>query len=151
MEHIRHLLAVPLLIMATLLVGCAGEHATHGDGPRHLPAQSALGPYSGSVAADDFVFVSGKIGNAEARAGSFEDETTSAIDAVEAELARHGLTLADAVSVTVYLTDIQLYATFNGVYALRFPEPYPARAVVGVSSLPGEARVEISVTAFAGD
>jgi len=142
---------VPLLIMATLLAGCAGEHATHGDGPRHLPAQNALGPYSGSVAADDIVFVSGKIGSAEARAGSFEDETTSAIDAVGAELARHGLTLADAVSVTVYLTDIQLYATFNGVYDSRFPEPYPARAVVGVSALPGGARVEISVTAFAGD
>ncbi|MFG0304676.1 MAG: RidA family protein [Phycisphaerales bacterium JB040] len=138
-------LTAPALLLAP--VGCSPGGPGH-DNSRHLPAVGALGPYSGSVAVDDLVYVSGKIGE---RGGAFEREAATAIDAVEAELARHGLTLADAVSVTVYLTDMARYAEFNGVYAARFPEPYPARAVVGVAALPGEARVEISVTASGDD
>ena len=71
----------------------------------------------------------------------------TALDAVESELARAGATLADLVSVTVYLTDMQNYARFNEIYASRIPPPYPARTVVAVSALPAGALVEIQVVA----
>ena len=106
--------------------------------------QRRLGPYSGAVLSGDFCFVSGKIGE---RGGNFEHEASTAIDAVEGELARAGLSLADVVQVTVYVTDIANFHEFNEVYASRFDEPYPARAVVGVSDLPGQARVEIQAVA----
>ncbi|MHC4219483.1 MAG: RidA family protein [Planctomycetota bacterium] len=106
----------------------------------YLHADTPLGPYSGSVLSGNFCFVSGKIGS---RDGDFETEVSTALDAVEQELGRAGLSLAELVHVTVYLTDIDNYAAFNEIYTARVPEPYPARAVVEVVALLGGARVEI--------
>lgn len=110
----------------------------------HHEAKGALGPYSALVDAGELVFVSGRIGDAQ---GDFENEVATAIFAVEVELARANLTLADVVQATCYLTDMELYARFNAVYAERVPKPWPARAVVGVSALPAGAHVEIAVVA----
>lgn len=110
---------------------------------QHQPAVSAIGPYSGAVLTEDYIFVSGKIG----RGGGFEAETNTALDAVESELQRAGASLADLVSVTVYLTDMQNYAKFNEIYGSRVPLPYPARTVVAVSALPANALVEIQAVA----
>jgi 2-iminobutanoate/2-iminopropanoate deaminase len=113
-------------------------------GSAHLPATNAVGPYSGSVISYPFCFASGKIGK---RGIPFASEAESAIDAVEAELARSGLTLSDVVSTTVYLTEMSFYAEFNGIYARRFTKPYPARTCVAVKELPVGARVEVTVIA----
>lgn len=113
-------------------------------GLRHHPAPGTLGPYSGAVETGELVFVSGKIGQ---RGESFAHEARTAIDAVEAELRGLDLELDDVVSATVYLTDIELYAELNEIYAQRFSAPYPARACVAVQALPGDARVELQVTA----
>ncbi|MHC4107512.1 MAG: Rid family hydrolase [Planctomycetota bacterium] len=113
----------------------------------HVPAPNPLGPYSGAVDAGDLLFVSGKIGT---RGGSFEQEALTAIQAVQAQLVLSGLTLADVVSVTVYLTDLDSYGEFNRIYAAHFTEPFPARAVVEVARLPGDARVEIQAIAAKG-
>jgi 2-iminobutanoate/2-iminopropanoate deaminase len=107
-------------------------------------AEGAIGPYSGAVLDERYCFVSGKIGE---RGGSFEEEANTAIDALASELARAGLTLGDLMSVTVFLTDMELYGAFNQVYARRLPEPYPARACVAVRELPAGARVEIMAVA----
>ena len=115
-----------------------------GRGLIHHKDEKALGPYSGSVISGDTCFVSGKIGS---RRDSVEEETNTAIDALEAELARAELTLADVVSVTVYMTDIVYYSYVNAVYARRFHDPFPARACVAVKALPGKARVEIQAIA----
>ncbi len=124
----------------TLQVGCAPQSQ-----PRaFLTASRGLGPYSGAVVAGNFCFVSGKIGNPQT---SFEQQVRDALAAVEADLAAAELTLADVVSVTVYLTDLDNYAAFNGIYAEILHEPYPARACVEVSALPASAQVEISVIA----
>lgn len=90
------------------------------------------------------MLLSGKIGE---RGGSFEREVETAIDAIEAELQRLGLGLADVAAVTVYLTDMSAFGELNTVYARRFPQPWPARTTVGVAALPGGARVELSATA----
>ncbi len=132
--------ALFLPVLAVLASSCVVHR-----GVEHRPAPGAIGPYSGAVVADSLVFASGKIGSE--RDGSFAEEAESALDAVEAELERSGLTLADVVSVQVYLTDIGRYAEFNEIYAARFPAPYPARTCVAVAALPAGARVEITATA----
>jgi 2-iminobutanoate/2-iminopropanoate deaminase len=130
-----------LLICLLALAGCRS-------GPQrveHIKAEDAIGPYSGAVKTGDYCFVSGQIGKG---GGSVEDEASSAIDNLEAELERAGLTLDDVVSCTVYLTDIVYYSHFNAVYAKRFKAPYPARACVAVKALPAKARVEIQAIAL---
>ena len=134
--------AGPVALLVALL-GCASDPSA-GTDTRHLLAEGALGPYSGSVQSGGFCFASGKIGE---RGGTFEREVNTCIDAVVAELARSGLDLSDVVESTVYLTDIGRYDELNRIYAERFPSPYPARACVQVAALPGRARVEIKVTA----
>lgn len=128
-----------ILLLLSVSVGCAT-----GGRVEHRAAPDVLGPYSGSVRAGGTVYLSGKIGE---RGGSFAEEARTAIDAVQAELERAGLDLADVVSVTVYLTDIELYDAFNAVYAERFAAPHPARACVAVAALPGGARVEVQAVA----
>ncbi len=130
----------PCRVAALLLAACAPV------APSHQIDARRLGPYSGSVATGDLLFLSGKIGSE--RSGSFEAEVRSALDAVEAELGLAGCSLADLLSVTVYLTDMQLYAEFNVLYAARVPEPWPARTCVAVTALPGGARVEIQTVAW---
>ncbi len=137
-----HLLSI--FALASVLGACSAKTSQPSV---YRPAVGALGPYSGSVVTGDLVFVSGKIGT---RGGSFTQEVDSAIDAVERELARSGAALSDVISVTVYLTNLDQYGEFNDIYAQRFDRPYPARACVEVSRLPGGARVEIQVIAQAG-
>ena len=140
--RITHLLRI--FALASVLGACSAKTSQPSV---YRPAVGALGPYSGSVTSGELVFVSGKIGTPR---GNFRQEVESAINAVQWELARLGLTLADVVSVTAYLTDLELYGEFNDIYAGRFAQPYPARACVEVSRLPGGARVEIQIIAQAG-
>ena len=134
----------PARVVAALVLAGAGC-APSPPGVVHRSAPAALGPYSGSVAADGFVFVSGKIGRGHER---FADEAQAALQAVAEELARAGLGLADVVSVTVYLTDLETYGEFNAIYAAHLAAPYPARACVEVARLPGGARVEVQAIAL---
>jgi len=131
-------LAFLSLLACLLATGCAAPRTDH------LPAKGALGPYSAAVSSGDHVFLSGKIGK---RGGTFAEEVKSAIDAVEVDLLALGLSLNDVLSANVFVTDMALYAELNTAYAARFPQPYPARTTVGVTSLPGGARVEIQVVA----
>lgn len=134
-----------LVVWGGLLVlsACSGP-ARADDAPTHRRDPAALGPYSGSVAEGDRIWVSGKIA---ATRGAIAAEAHGALDAVAAELAHWGRGLEDLLQVTVYLTDIGDYAAFNEVYAARVPRPHPARAVVEVAALPGDARVEIVAVA----
>ncbi|MFG0330277.1 MAG: Rid family hydrolase [Phycisphaerales bacterium] len=128
--------------LAASLVACESGPPT--SGVTHIKSDTALGPYSGAVMVDRFIFLSGKIGDPSL---SFIDESHEAIDAVEEELGRSGASLDDVVSVTVYLTDLENYSLFNEIYSSRFPAPHPARACVEVAELPGGARVEIQAVA----
>jgi len=123
-----------------LLAACASSS-------EHLSAPGAMGPYSSGVVAGSDVFLSGKIGAADTRDGPFAAEVESALDQVAADLTRVGLEWRDVTSVTIHLTDMNLYGTLNDVYAKRLAAPYPARTCVGVTALPGGARVEITVVA----
>jgi 2-iminobutanoate/2-iminopropanoate deaminase len=129
-----------MLLLRMLCVACLTLAACAAPATRHHAAEGALGPYAGSVVSNGFCFVSGKIGR---RGGTFAEEAHSAIDALEQELARSSLGLADLVQVTVYLTDMSRYGALNEIYAARIPAPYPARACIAVRELPGGAAVEI--------
>jgi len=106
-------------------------------------APAPLGAYSQAVRAGGFVFVSGTVGIDPTTAGFMHHttagQTEQAITNIEAVLRSYGGTLADVVKVTAYLADVRSFGEFDAVYALRMPQPYPARATVGsdLSHVPG--------------
>ena len=110
------------------------------------------GPYSPAVRAGDFVFVSGQVPR-DPRTGvlvgeSVEDQARQTLSNVRGALEAAGATLADVVSVTVYLANEEYWGTFNTVYTSVFSKPYPTRTVVGVA-LRG-VQVEVSAIAYVG-
>jgi 2-iminobutanoate/2-iminopropanoate deaminase len=110
------------------------------------------GPYSPAVRAGDFVFVSGQVPR-DPRTGalvgeSVEDQARQTLSNVRSALEAAGATLADVVSVTVYLANEEYWGTFNSVYTTVFSKPYPTRTVVG-AHLRG-IQVEVSAIAYTG-
>lgn len=110
-------------------------------------APKAIGIYSQAVRAGDTVYISGQIpldpATGELVSGDIEAEIRRAFDNLAAIAAAAGASLGDAVKVTVYLTDLAHFAKVNEIMAQYVPQPWPARAAVGVSQLPRGARVEV--------
>ncbi len=109
-------------------------------------APPAIGTYSQAVRAGDTVYLSGQIpldpATKELVAGDIEAEIRRVFENLEALARAAGGTLAQAVKVNIYLTDLAHFAKVNEIMAQYFPQPYPARAAVGVAQLPRGARVE---------
>jgi reactive intermediate/imine deaminase len=116
-------------------------------------APAAIGTYSQAVRVGDSVYLSGQIG--------LDPQTMQLAEGMEAQVHRvfrnltavadaAGLGLEHAVRMTVYLIDLAHFARINEIMAQYVREPYPARAVVGVSSLPRGALVEIDAILHAG-
>ncbi len=109
-------------------------------------APPAIGTYSQAVRAGDTVYLSGQIpldpATKELVAGDIEAEIRRVFDNLDAVARAAGGTLAQAVKVNIYLTDLAHFAKVNEIMAQYFPQPYPARAAVGVAQLPRGARVE---------
>ena len=116
-------------------------------------APAAIGAYSQAVRAGDTVYLSGQIG--------FDPATMQLAEGIDAQIHRvfanlaavaqaAGLGLGHAVRMTVYLTDLAHFAKVNEVMAHYVPQPSPARAAVGVASLPRGALVEIDAILHAG-
>lgn len=113
----------------------------------HTPnAPAAIGTYSQAVKIGNTVYCSGQIG--------LDPQTMHMADGIDAQIKRvfdnlkavaeaAGGTLNDAVRITVFLTDLKHFAKVNEIMATYVREPYPARAAVGVASLPRDALVEI--------
>jgi 2-iminobutanoate/2-iminopropanoate deaminase len=114
-------------------------------------APKAVGPYSQAVVSGDDVFLSGQTPIDPASGalidGSLAEQTQRCFDNLAAVLEAAGLGFGDVVKVNVYLTDMADFAEMNGVYALQFEEPFPARTTVAVAALPLGARVEIELVA----
>jgi 2-iminobutanoate/2-iminopropanoate deaminase len=116
-------------------------------------APKAIGPYSQAVRAGDFLFVSGQLGvipeTGEFAGDTAEAQTKQAIKNIGAILEAGGCSFEDVVDATIYLTNIEDFASVNAEYSKRFDAHKPARATIEVSNLPKAAKVEIRVTAFA--
>jgi reactive intermediate/imine deaminase len=110
-------------------------------------APGAIGTYSQAVRVGDTVYISGQIpldpATGQLVSGDIEAEIRRVFENLKAIATAAGGTLADAVKVSVFLTDMGNFAQVNQIMATYFSEPYPARAAVGVASLPRGARVEM--------
>lgn len=119
-----------------------GKQTIHTD-----EAPKAIGIYSQAVRAGDTVYISGQIpldpATGELVGGDIDKEIRRAFDNLAAIAKAAGGSLADAVKVTVFLTDLANFAKVNEIMAQYVPQPWPARAAVGVSQLPRGARVEV--------
>ncbi len=116
-------------------------------------APAAIGTYSQAVMAGDTVYLSGQIG--------LDPQSGQLVDGIDAQIVRvfdnlkavaeaAGGSLGDFVKVNIYLTDLGNFAKVNETMAQYFQQPYPARAAVGVASLPRGALVEADAVMVLG-
>lgn len=109
-------------------------------------APSAIGTYSQAVRHGDLVFLSGQIpldpDTMELIEGSFEERARQVFDNLKAVVEAAGGSMNQVLKVSVFLTDLDNFATVNAVMAGYFDQPYPARAAVGVASLPKGTDIE---------
>jgi reactive intermediate/imine deaminase len=109
-------------------------------------APAAIGPYSQAVRADNTLYLSGQIGLNPATMEMVEGidaQIEQVLSNLQAVIAAAGADLSQVVRLTVYLTDLGNFTKVNEAMSRIFQAPYPARAAVGVASLPRGALVEI--------
>jgi 2-iminobutanoate/2-iminopropanoate deaminase len=117
---------------------------------RTSSAPAAIGPYSQGIDADGFVFCSGQIGLDPSTGDlveGLEAQTERVLRNIAAILDAVGLSMADIVKTTIFLTDMNDFATVNGIYSKHVVDPPPARSTIAVTALPKGARIEIEATA----
>lgn len=109
-------------------------------------APSAIGPYSQAVRHGDTVYISGQIpldpATGELVDGDFRAQVERVFDNLIAVAEAADASLANAVRIGLYLTDMSQFGIVNEVMEAKFDAPYPARAAIGVASLPKGAEVE---------
>ena len=114
-------------------------------------APKAIGPYSQAIRAGSLLFVSGQIPLDPATGamveGDIAAQTRRVFANLEAILAAAGASFDNVVRTTVYLADMDDFATVNEIYGTYFSSPAPARATVQAARLPRDARVEIDLIA----
>ena len=117
-------------------------------------APAAIGTYSQAVRVGDVVYLSGQIPldpvSMELVGDDVESQIRQVFDNLAAVAEAAGGALADAVRLTVYLTDLANFPLVNEVMAEYFSEPYPARAAIGVAALPRNAAVEVDAILVLG-
>jgi len=109
-------------------------------------APAAIGTYSQAIRVGDLVFLSGQIpldaATMDVVDGDFEARTRQVFENLKAVAAAAGGDLNQIVKVTIFLTDLNNFAMVNSVMEDYFDKPFPARAAVGVASLPKGVDVE---------
>jgi reactive intermediate/imine deaminase len=117
-------------------------------------APAAIGTYSQAVRAGDTVYLSGQIPldpkTMKLVEGDIEAQVKRVFDNLRAVCREAGGDFDRVARVTVYLTDLANFAKVNEVMAAYFNEPYPARAAIGVASLPRGAAVEVDAIMYLG-
>lgn len=112
-----------------------------------LGAPAALGPYSHAVRAGGLLFCSGQLPldpESETLVGEeVSDQVRRCLENLSVVCAAAGAQLADAVRITVYMTDLEAFNELNDAYAESFEGDPPARVTIGVAALPKGAQVEI--------
>ena len=114
-------------------------------------APKAIGPYSQAIRTGNLLFLSAqgpldpKTG--QMSTGGIDEQTKLVMDNLTAVLAANGMTMANVVSATVYMKDLNDFAKMNAVYGSYFKEKPPARGTVQVAGLPRGALIGISAIA----
>jgi 2-iminobutanoate/2-iminopropanoate deaminase len=112
-----------------------------------LNAPAAVGPYSHAVASNGLLFCSGQVPldpqSGELAGTTPAEQTRRCLENLGLVAAAGGATLADAVRMTIYVTDMGAFKEVNEAYGEYFREDPPARVTIGVAALPLGAQVEI--------
>ena len=110
-------------------------------------APQAIGTYSQAVKVGNTVYLSGQIPlvpeTMELIEGDMEAQIRRVFDNLSAVTAASGGSLADIAKLNIFLTDLSHFPLVNSVMADYFQQPYPARAAIGVASLPKGSEVEM--------
>ena len=106
-------------------------------------------PYSKSIEANGFLFISGHLGTKDGKLmdETFEMEVNQSMQNIKDVLTEKDLTFDDVVSVIIYLKDMNDYDRLNAVYRTFFSTRFPTRTCIQVAALPRNGHVEISATA----
>lgn len=111
----------------------------------------AVGPYNHAVRVGDLLFCAGQIpldpATGQLVPGDIKDQTRRVLENVKVILDDQGLTFANVVKSTVFLTNLAEFAGMNEVYSQYFTGDFPARSTIQVAALPRAASVEIEVIA----
>jgi reactive intermediate/imine deaminase len=109
-------------------------------------APAAIGTYSQAVKVGSTVYLSGQIGldpTSMQLVDGIEAQIVQVFDNLQAVIEESGATLQDIAKLNIFLTDLGHFALVNEIMAHYFTQPYPARAAIGVASLPRNALVEM--------
>ena len=110
-------------------------------------APSAIGSYSQAVGFENIIYLSGQIPiNPETNqilAKNFKEQVRQVFSNLQQVAQEGGSELKNCLKLTIFLTDMNRFSAVNAVMSEIFNEPFPARAVVEVSSLPKEVEIEI--------
>ncbi|WP_026768251.1 RidA family protein [Asinibacterium sp. OR53] len=114
-------------------------------------APAPIGPYNQAIRANGFLFVSGQVAiipeTGALETGTIQAETHQVMKNIQAILEEAKLDFSHIVKTTIFLSDMNLFASVNEIYGSYFTGAYPARETVAVKGLPKGVNVEISVTA----
>ena len=117
-------------------------------------APQAIGTYSQAVRAGDTVYLSGQVpfdpATMQLVTGDIEAQARRVFENLKAVAEAAGGSLAQAVKLTIFLTDLASFAKVNEVMATYFARPYPARSTIGVAALPRGAQIEIECVLHLG-
>jgi reactive intermediate/imine deaminase len=121
----------------------------------HTPnAPEAIGTYSQAVKVGDVVYLSGQIPlvpeTMTVVEGDFATQVRRVFDNLTAVAEAAGGSLQDVVKLNIFLTDLSHFGTVNEIMAEYFQQPYPARAAIGVASLPKDVPVEMDAVMHLG-
>jgi len=118
-------------------------------------APEAVGPYVHAVRASGLLFCSGQIpldpGSGELVGSTPAEQARRCLENLQVVCEAAGASLAEAVKLTVYMTDLGAFAEVNEVYGSFFAAEPPARVAVGVAALPKGAQVEIDAVVALAD
>ena len=110
-------------------------------------APKAIGTYSQAVKVGDTVYLSGQIPLVPKTMvlveGNIDEQIKQVFENLTAVCEASGGSLNDIVKLNIFLTDLGNFATVNEIMSQYFTKPYPARAAIGVASLPKDAQVEM--------
>ncbi len=117
-------------------------------------APEAIGPYSQAVKVGDIVYLSGQIPlvpeTMTVLDGDFSAQVRRVFDNLSAVAEAAGGSLQDVVKLNIFLTDLSHFGTVNEIMTEYFEQPYPARAAIGVASLPKDVPVEMDAVLHLG-
>jgi 2-iminobutanoate/2-iminopropanoate deaminase len=152
MHNFKKIIAITLAT-SMLLCGAVSVQAQTKQAIATTGAPTAIGPYSQAIKFGDTLYLSGQIAidpktNTMLPATStIEEQTTLVMENLKAVLAANGMTMADVVSTTVLMKDLNEFGKMNALYATYFKDAPPARATFEAARIPRDAKIEIAAIA----